>query len=160
MGISSGEPRNQRRLRSLLIEPFAQIKFGLYMISCAIVFITIILGFFLYSFYVQYQQVMDIFHIVDPQVKWELILNNVFYANAAILAGIFLVFFATFFAIVIRETHKYYGPLVSINRFVRELKGGTFTSRVRIRKDDELQGLARELNELAEYLEKTYHQKP
>ncbi len=148
--------KNKRSLRSLLIEPFAQIRFGLYMIGCALSFMVLIIGFFFYSFYKQYEQVMEIFHIVDPEVKWDMILNDVFYANSYILLGMLASFFSVFFWIVFRETHKYYGPLVSIKRFLNELKQGHYQNRARIRKNDELQALVVELNSLAEILEKKH----
>lgn len=148
--------KDKRRLRSLLIEPFKQIRFGIYMITCAFAFIVLTVGFFIYAFYKQYEQVMEIFHVVDPEVKWDMILNDVFYANAYLLAGLIAAFISVFFWVVFRETHKYYGPLVSIKRFLGELKGGNFKTRLRIRKGDELQALVQELNSLAETLEKKY----
>jgi sensor histidine kinase YesM len=152
-------PVHTRKISSLLIEPFRQIRFGLYMLGCALVFIIMTITFFIYSFYKQYEQVMEIFHIVDPQVKWDMILNDVFYSSAYILGGMVLAFFLVFFWVVFRETHKIYGPLVSIRRFLQELKGGRFNTRLKIRKNDELHALVAELNSLAEVLEKKYGKK-
>jgi uncharacterized protein YacL len=156
MSEAPARPAHKRKWSSILIEPFRQIRFGLYMIGCALAFMIMTISFFIYSFYKQYAQVMEIFHIVDPEVKWDMILNDVFYSSAYILAGLLITFFLVFFWLVFRETHKIYGPLVSINRFLRELQLGNFGQRLKIRKHDELHGLVKELNNLAETLEKKY----
>jgi hypothetical protein len=56
---------------------------------------------------------------------------------------------ATFY-VAVHYTHKIYGPLVSINRFVDELVEGKTPSRLALRDGDELQDLASKLNILAE----------
>jgi nitrate/nitrite-specific signal transduction histidine kinase len=65
-------------------------------------------------------------------------------------------FVATLFFVVFRSTHKYYGPLVSIDRFVKRVAQGDYTARVVIRRKDELQDLAQSLNNLAEELERRH----
>lgn len=60
------------------------------------------------------------------------------------------------FAFVVFLTHRFYGPLVPIHRHIEELKKGNFTSRLKVRKKDELQELCDQLNDLSEELQKNY----
>jgi signal transduction histidine kinase len=56
-------------------------------------------------------------------------------------------------------THRYYGPLVSIERFVDDMTQGRYGQRVKIRQKDELQRLTDKLNDMASALEKRHGSK-
>jgi nitrate/nitrite-specific signal transduction histidine kinase len=58
--------------------------------------------------------------------------------------------------IVFRMTHRIYGPLVSIERFVEQIARGEYQKRVTIRRGDELKRLADKLNVMAEELQKRH----
>lgn len=66
---------------------------------------------------------------------------------AIFLSGILTIFLWLYYS------HKTFGPLVPIQRFIQELKSGEYQKRVVLRKNDQLQHLATELNALAENLE-------
>ena len=145
-----------RNLKSLLIEPFQQMKFGLYMLAIFVLFVCIT-GFLIFkTFLEQYRNVMEVFQVVDPHQQWELITNNVFYSNALILGGFFVFSLLAILVIVIRLTHRYYGPIVAIERFVDALIRGNYDAKVVLRNKDELQELAAKLNELAVALRKRH----
>lgn len=55
-----------------------------------------------------------------------------------------------FFAL--RMTHRFLGPQVAIRRHIAALRDGDYTAVCQLRKKDELQEVAEELNELAETL--------
>lgn len=149
MGAMHTKHKKKRSLRSLLIEPFQQMKFGLYMLAVFVLFVCIT-GFLIFkTFLEQYRNVMEVFHVVDPQQQWELVTNNVFYTNALMLGGFFLISLVAILVIVIRLTHRYYGPIVAIERFVDALIRGNYEAKVVLRNKDELQELAAKLNELA-----------
>jgi HAMP domain-containing protein len=143
----------RRNLKSLIIEPFKQIKFGLYVIGLSVAFVGVSAAMFIMAFTEQYQHVMGIFNVVDPKLKWELVTNDVFYTNAARLGVMFFVFIAALFALVFRMTHRYYGPLVSIERFVDQMTAGDYARRCKIREKDELQRLVGKLNRMAEAMQ-------
>lgn len=145
-----------RNLKSIWIEPFKQIKFGLYMIGISLFFIATSGYLFWHAFDDQYQQLISIFNVVDPNELWELRLNDVFKINAIRIAIFFALFFVGIFYIVFFLTHRYYGPLVSIERFLDHMIAGKYESRVSIRSKDELQSLVAKLNQLAENLEKKF----
>lgn len=145
--------RPKRNLSSLVIEPFKQIKLGLYVMGIALAFVGLSSLMFITAFTEQYQHVMRIFNVVDPNLKWELVTNDVFYTNAIRIGGLFLAFIVTLFYVVFRITHRYYGPLVSIERFVEDFSRGDYHLRCKIREKDELHSLVNKLNEMAEAIE-------
>ena len=101
---------------------------------------------------------MGIFNMTDMKSQMELVTNDIFYLNVIRIACLFVGFIALMFIVVFRLTHKYYGPLVSIERFVDEMTEGLYDRRVKIRKGDELQRLANKLNNMAISLQ-TRHKK-
>ena len=148
--------RPKRTLSSVLIEPFKQIKLGLYVMAVSVAFLILASCLFVMAFTEQYQHVMDIFKIVDPEQKWELVTNRVFYMNAVKLAVLFVAYIAILFTVVFKMTHRYYGPLVSIERFVSQMSEGDYSRRVIIRRGDELQRLVSLLNTMAARLERRH----
>ena len=147
---------NSRSLQNLLVEPFRQIHFGLYMIAFGVVFSLVVLSIFLNSFFSQYEQLMSIFKVVDQELKWELILNDVFYDSIFKIMIAFFLLGLGGFLLILRLTHRYYGPLVSIERFVESIEKGDFKARITLRKKDELKSLVKKLNKMAESIEKKF----
>lgn len=145
--------RKGRTFSSMVIEPFKQMKFGIYIIAISVAFTAAAGALFMFAFNEQYQQVMSIFSVVDPNLQWELVANDVFEKNAWRLAALLFGFIAVLMIVVFKMTHKYYGPLVSVERFVDEITKGEYYSRVSIRTSDELQDLAAKLNNMAQSLE-------
>jgi len=144
----------RRSLQNLLIEPFKQVRFGLYVLAITICFLLISTILMINSFFEQYNHVLSIFNVVDPHLRWEFITDSVFHENIFRLFLCFSIFVIILFSTVIKLTHRFYGPIISINRFTEELKRGNYSARIYLRKKDELQDLAKHLNELAEVLEK------
>lgn len=126
------------------------------MIGTSLAFIVASGFLFWNAFADQYSQLLTIFNVIDPNEAWDLQLNEVFIKNAIRIVIFFVVFLAVMFSIAFYLTHRYYGPLVSIERFIDDLKEGQYQSRVTIRSKDELQDLAHKLNDLAEVLEKRH----
>jgi uncharacterized protein YacL len=152
----NNEPRPRRNLTSLVIDPFKQIKFGLYVIGISLGFIAIAAGLFVVAFTEQYRHVMNIFNIIDPNQQWELVTNDVFKTNAIRIGLVFIMYIVVMFLVVFRLTHRYYGPLVSIERFVEYMCLGEYHRRLGIRDRDELQSLVVKLNSMAALLEKRH----
>lgn len=145
--------RKSRSLRSLVIDPFTQMKLGVYVIAFTAIFL-ITAGWLYYnSFVEQYRHVMQIFEITDPETQWEAISNDVFYSNLYKIGGLFTLFSMALLAVIFRVTHRYHGPLVSIERFAVNMSKGQYYRRVQIRKKDELKSLVDKLNQMAETLE-------
>lgn len=140
----------------IVIEPFKQIRLGLYVLALSITFLIAAAYLFYLAFHEQYKHVMEIFNVVDPTIQWELVNNDVFHHNAVRLGILFVSFVAILSFVVFRMTHRIFGPLVSIERFVDQIARGQYDRRVKIRKRDDLQRLAEKLNIMAEQLEKRH----
>ena len=153
---NASKGRKARNIRNIIIEPFKQFKLGVYVLAACLAFIVITSWMVYSAFSEQYQQVMTIFGIVDQSNKYELIVNDVFLGNAMRLTAFFISFIGLIFYVVFRATHKFYGPLIGIRRFVKEIVRGDYTQRIVIRRGDELHDLVLKLNEMAETLEKRH----
>ena len=79
--------RKKRNLKSTLVEPFKQIKLGLYVMAVSIVFLVAASALFAKAFTEQYSHVMEIFNVVDPNRQWDVVINSVFYRNAMYIGG-------------------------------------------------------------------------
>lgn len=143
----------RRTLTAYLVEPFKQIRFGLHVVIVCFTFVFLLGWLYTNAFREQYQQVIDIFTVVDPTALVE---NDVFIKNAFIIGGTLAALALTMLFVVIRRTHKMYGPMVSIRRFVGELQQGNYAVRIAIRESDDFQTLVRDLNELAKTLHKRH----
>ena len=139
----------RRTFTAYFVEPFKQIRFGLHVVSVCLTFVVLLGWLYARAFREQYQQVIDIFAVVDTS---DLVQNDIFIKNAIIigvaLAGLVL----TMLFVVVRRTHKMYGPMVSIHRFVQELQKGNYAVRIAVRETDDFQSLVHTLNGLAEAL--------
>jgi HAMP domain-containing protein len=75
-------------------------------------------------------------------------------ASVLLMTGYFLLMTA----ITTVYIHRIAGPAVAMSRHIRALKNGLYSHRIKLRRQDELKDLAKELNELAETLE-TYEKR-
>ena len=144
-----------RTLSHLLIEPFKQIRFGLYMMGLCVLFVSVAGWIFLSTWSEQYQRVITEFAL-DDDARQAFLSDDIFISNSIKLFVFFLFFILVMFFTVFKLTHRYYGPLVSIGRFLDQMIKGDYKARVTIRKQDELQQVVEKLNELAKELEKRH----
>lgn len=145
-------PRKPRTLRSTLIDPFKQLKLGAYLCSLSLLFVVLIAVMVTLAFREQYQNIIQIFQ-VPASIQDELIHNDIFQKNFIRIGSMILIYAVSLIFMTFWLTHKYYGPLVSIERFVEQIRDGQYQQRVRVRHGDELQDLVKGLNEMAEALE-------
>ncbi|MEZ4742265.1 MAG: hypothetical protein R3B45_07445 [Bdellovibrionota bacterium] len=103
--LNDSDRKKGRTFGSIVIEPFKQMKFGLYVIAISITFVILAATLFVMAFNEQYQHVMEIFSVVDPDVRWDLVTNDVFYQNAKRL-GLLLFGFIAIMVIVFKLTHQ------------------------------------------------------
>ena len=102
--------RPSRSFRAIVIEPFKQLKLGIYVIAVCLTFASLTALLFLNAFFEQYQHVISMLQAVDPQNKYELVSNDVFYRNSVRIGVLLLAFVAVTLTVVFQVTHKYYGP--------------------------------------------------
>ena len=137
----------RRGFRSLLVEPFEQVKLGLLFLLVNTLFAVLMLGTFGWYVWDIYKAVSVYFQLSHQES--ELALAK-FYLPVGIILGLVLLFVATTLYVSIRYTHEIYGPLVSIHRFLDDLLGGRKPPTITLRESDQLQDLAGKLNNIAE----------
>ena len=140
---------------SMLVEPYFQVRLGAMMFVLNLIFGLLISG-------VVYYYVMDIYHAVSAHLQftqdqavesW-----RQFFQPFAVCLSLVAVFFLLTFFIIIRYTHRIYGPLVSIHAYLDELLSEVESRDVKkipslqLRSSDQLVTLAEKLNKLATFL--------
>jgi|688.fasta_scaffold48283_4 hypothetical protein len=134
-------------VRSKLVEPYFQIKLGLMFIIVNLCFAMLFGG-------VMWWVLSDVFAAVKTYFDLtggDAALTMGKLSTPLILVGVLvLAFVATTFYVAVHYTHKIYGPLVSINRFIDEMVEGRSPSKLALRDGDELQDLVLKLNVLAD----------
>lgn len=151
--MQSFSKQENRSIKNLLIKPFQQVRFGLYIIAIILPFL-ILCGYLFYSsFEAQAAQVFKIFNIADPGKQYDFIVNNVFKENLIHLITLFSFFLAILFYTIFKLTHSVYGPLIGIERHLDKLINENYTEALKLRKNDELQNIAKKLNILTNNLE-------
>lgn len=133
-------------IRSLLVEPFEQVKLGLIFLGLNIVFSTLFLGTFAYYLYDIYSAVAVYFKLSEQE---SLLTAGKFIVPFTVGSALFILFVSATLFVSIRYTHAIYGPLISINRFLDELLAGQKPGLISLRETDQLQDLAAKLNEIA-----------
>ena len=138
-------------VRSKLVEPYFQIKLGLMFIIINLIFAALIAA-------ASWWVLSDVFHSLKTYFELsgvDAALTMGKLSNPMIIIGSLVVaFIITTFYVAVHYTHKIYGPLVSIHRFVDELVEGKVPSKLALRDGDELQDLAIKLNILADRYKK------
>lgn len=143
----------RRTFRAYLVEPFKQIRFGLHVVFVSLLFSALFAYFFLRAFLEQHQQVFEWFNVIDAESRTAMLDNEVFIRNGYIGAVIIIAFVLSTLYVVVRRTHRMYGPIISMMRFVAELKKGNYAVRINIRERDDFHNFVAELNALAESLQ-------
>lgn len=138
--------RERRRLKSLLINPEAQIRFGSIFLAMTIVCNVVVTGFGLNLYY----------YLVNNSEEGHAVGGSLL---MMVVGGCVLITLLTYcfaFVLGLIITHKIFGPLVPIQRALDQLKAGDYSARVLLREKDEeqMKQLATSINELASVLER------
>lgn len=134
-------------VRSKLVEPYFQIKLGLMFIIVNLLFSVLFAGVVWWVLSDVFESVKTYFELTGSDAT--LTMGKL--STPLILVGVLvLAFVATTFYVAVHYTHKIYGPLVSINRFIDEMVEGRSPSKLALRDGDELQDLVLKLNVLAD----------
>lgn len=154
--MTQSERRPRRSLRTLVIEPFRQIRFGLHVSAVSLIFAIVLMVVIVRAFYKQYQQVIEWFQVAEIA---ELMDNDVIVANVRIILIVMFFMVVAIHWVIFRRTHRLYGPMVAIQRFIQELQKGNFEARVVVREKDDFKHVVKQLNQLASKLEREYGKK-
>ena len=139
----------RKGFKSFIVEPYKQVKLGLMFLIVNTIFSLLILGVFGYYVMDVYSAVATTFKLTGQENQLAL---TKFSIPLIVGSALMLLFVFTTMMVSIRYTHQIYGPLVSINRFLDEMLAGQKPSQLGLRDTDQLQDLARKLNEYAKQL--------
>jgi hypothetical protein len=139
----------RRGFKSWFVEPYLQVRLGIWFLIINCVFGGLI--FAVYSYYVLevYQAVIMYFKIAGAD-STEVFAK--FRVPLAVGVGLIVGFILTTILVSVRLTHGFYGPLVSINRFLDEALSGQPPEPIQLRDSDQLQDLADKLNKIRDQL--------
>jgi hypothetical protein len=133
------------RRDGVLIEPYKQLRFGIMFLLINLVFSALILlvfGYFISDIYQAQKFYFQFDEAQGAQVLGKLMVP-VFFG-----AGLLVVFICVTLMASARYTHQFYGPLVSIRRFLDDLTQGKTPTPIKLRASDQLQDLVEQLNRL------------
>ena len=140
------QPDNRRR--TYLLEPYLQIKLGLYNMILSFAFAAALLGV-LHAEWVRFRSWLrftEIAPMIDSQVASY---AQTFLFWVLLILVIFLVA-STWISVLM--THRLIGPSVAFKRQIQSLIDGDYDARCTLREHDAFTDVASELNRLAEAL--------
>lgn len=140
----------RRPAKGTLIRPGPQLRYAMVLVGGGVIAQSLIVGTAMIFLRNSIRTITHVYQ-VDPTVG-DTILRAI---STALVLSLLVALGAAVAAMLIgiKLSHRIYGPLVPFMRHIDELKAGNFTSRIRLRKDDELFELRDGLNDLAITLE-------
>jgi hypothetical protein len=141
----------RRKMRNLVLNYKVQMTHWLYFFSLSMGVMSAVVIWGLWTFV---QFLSSPAFVVQSNMDLELHSTMVGLANEIlkVTAGLFLAYtFLSFFLSLIM-THRIFGPLVPIKRFINELKSGNYDAQLILRKHDQMTDVAQELRDLAKVL--------
>ena len=134
---------NRRKLKSLLINPKAQIRYGMMFMAVSIIVHAVATVVVVTSYAAWLEGDLEGYPMSVP-------------AMAAVLFVVYLLLYGFSFVLGLLVSHRLYGPLVSFERHFENLKQGQYSSRISLRTEDDpkLKLLADHINEMTARLQK------
>ena len=136
-----------RGLSGYFIRPQSQIKLYVYMLIISSVFLAVIFSVFANEFSDNYHKLHGTFD-QENMVSWQAATVTVIQENAGTLLLTVGLYLASLFYVVFKLTHRIYGPMVPIHRFIDAVVEGDYSVRLQLRRKDELKDLSDNLNRL------------
>jgi HAMP domain-containing protein len=145
----------RRRLRNIVLNFRVQLKHWLYFFSLSMAVMSTVVLWGLYSF-VQFLQSPSFASISG--MDFEIRASVVSMANEIlkVTAIIFAMYGLLSLLMSLIMTHRIFGPIVPIKRFINDLKAGNYDASLTLRKHDEMKDVAEELKSLAAVLKQKY----
>ncbi len=139
-----------RSIANILVEPKAQLHYAFFVFGAGMFMMMVIVIYLLLSFNKTIESLHALYQI-DGAVIDHLQLSLYSTLTMVVIFGFILA--AVTISIGVALSHRIFGPIVPLKRHVESLIDGKYHSRVQLRKKDEFQDLAFELNRLAANLE-------
>lgn len=145
--IAANKKGRRGGVRSMLVEPYLQVKLGLMFILVNLFFSVLIFGVMIWFVSDVFGAMSTYFELTGQDAG---LVTQKLRMPLMIIGLLVLFFVATTLRVAVSYTHKIYGPLISINRFLDEVLEGKKPHRLKLREGDQLQDLASKLNLLAD----------
>lgn len=132
---------------SMLVEPYVQIRLGLMMVLLNLIFaivIALVFGFYIWDVFKAMETYFQL-NQTESMLTWSKFVWPLAACGIVILAFIGMTFF-----VIVKYTHKIYGPLISIYRFLDDLIDDKQPAPLKLRESDELGDLVVRLNKIVE----------
>ena len=138
------------RRKRMLIEPYKQLRFGVIFLLVNVFFTVLMVSVFGYYMWDMFVAIRTFFLMSgnEHMITWQK-----FMVPASVGLIIAVSFIATTLYLSVRYTHQFYGPMVSIQRFLDQMLADEKPSSIALRKGDQLQELVARLNSIAQKLE-------
>lgn len=150
---SADRGAERRTLRGLVVRPKEQLKFAFVVVGGGMFLLTSCLGLtiiYLNRVIETLEGTLRLDHDAAASIRDTV--SSVL--NLGLISGV--VFTVLSILVGLQVSNRVYGPLIPILRHIGEMKGGNFSNRIHLRKDDELQEVQDALNDLAEDFGKKY----
>lgn len=145
---AGGEPQgiNRRSVRNFLLQPFLQVKLGLYSTILAFGFA----GMVSWLFYVHLNEFANVvIQLTDAREEiLEMLFKSLSDMRNALFATIVL-FLVLNIGVSIFFTHRMVGPTIAFRRLIRGMIDGNYGTQIKLRDGDAFVEVADELNELS-----------
>lgn len=141
----------RRSIKNYIINPNFQFKYVINYICVGLIAIGLNYLFVLRKLNLFVDQ-LALANITDPEIKMNLASLIQGINMQSLFAFLTTVAFAIFFAIFM--SHRIAGAAYAIEKYIKEIKNGDYDEKRKLRKNDDLQALMTELNELAKVLNK------
>lgn len=145
--------RNRRSVKNIIVSPKQQLRYSLVLVVGSCLTLALFVGVLIFQIN-QTITTLGLAYSLDAEVV-EAIQKSLSSAlwMAMILAALSIL---SSLALAIRLSHKIYGPMVAIKRYLDALMSGDYKARLNLRQGDDLLELRDALNQLAETLEKRH----
>lgn len=148
-----GKASDRRTFRGLLVKPREQAKYAFLFMGGGMLLLTLFIGVVMFSLN-QTLSSIELAYGLEPDVSSAIQSSVTATLSIALMISAVLSVFSLMLGI--QMSHRLYGPLIPIQRHIGELKKGNFSSRILLRKGDELMELQDSLNGLAADFESKY----
>lgn len=140
--------KNKRSVKNIFVDSKGQQRIAfpfLILFSFHVLVVTVLMN--------QISRTLQQIDPTNPDLALELLNQTAFWLSLVGTLGIGVAGLMTIY-FSIKLSHRLLGPVVPIKRILTDLTNGNYSSRIRLRKNDELKSVAEALNILAETLEK------
>lgn len=153
MSDENEDGKNRRSVKNVLVSPKQQLRYSFVLVIGSCLTLALFIGALIYQIN-QTITTLGIAYRLDAEVvdAIQKSLNSALWM-AMILAALTIL---SSLVLSVRLSHKIYGPVVAIKRYLTTLGGGDYKARLTLRQGDDLLDLRDALNQLAESLEKRH----